>query len=206
MYKKITAIVIALILMLTSVLALSSCESGQGAVGDNQQSDRIQSEDDSGSTDGSEKDDSNSSGSGGITDSGENDDSGSSGSGGSTDGAYKVTVKENGTYDSKEEVAEYLAIYKKLPKNYITKKEAKKLGWQGGSVEQVAPGRAIGGDRFGNYEKKLPGKKNRTYYECDIDTLGEKGRGPKRIVYSDDGLIYYTGNHYKSFKKMPQSA
>ena len=189
MYKKITAIVTALILMFTSVLALSSCEIGQGGAGDNQQSDRVQSEDDSGGTDSSEK-----------------DDSGRSGSSGSTGSTYKVTVKKNGTYDSKEEVAEYLAIYKKLPKNYITKKKAKKLGWQGGSVEQVAPGKAIGGDRFGNYEKKLPEKKKRTYYECDIDTLGKKGRGSKRIVYSDDGLIYYTGNHYKSFKKMPQSA
>lgn len=116
------------------------------------------------------------------------------------------TVTEDGTYDQKEDVAEYLSIYKKLPKNYIKKKEAKKLGWSGGSVERVAPGKAIGGDHFGNYEKKLPTKKGRNYYECDIDTLGKSKRGPKRIIYSDDGLIYYTGNHYKSFEKMPQSA
>ena len=116
------------------------------------------------------------------------------------------TVTEDGIYDQKEDVAEYLSIYKKLPKNYIKKKEAKKLGWSGGSVERVAPGKAIGGDHFGNYEKKLPTKKGRNYYECDIDTLGKSKRGPKRIIYSDDGLIYYTGNHYKSFEKMPQSA
>lgn len=121
-------------------------------------------------------------------------------------GSSDQRVAEDGTYDQKEDVAEYLSIYKKLPKNYIKKKEAKKLGWSGGSVERVAPGKVIGGDHFGNYEKKLPDKKGRSYYECDIDTLGKTKRGPKRIIYSDDGLIYYTGDHYKSFEKMPQSA
>lgn len=124
-----------------------------------------------------------------------------SGSGEKTGG-----IKKNGTYDQKDDVAEYLSIYKKLPKNYIKKEEAKRLGWSGGSVERVAPGKAIGGDHFGNYEKKLPNKKGRSYYECDIDTLGKKNRGPKRIIYSDDGLIYYTGDHYDTFQKMPQSA
>ena len=115
-------------------------------------------------------------------------------------------VSESGEYNSKEEVAEYLSIYKKLPKNYITKKEAKKLGWNGGSLEKYAPGKAIGGDRFGNYEKKLPNKNNRKYYECDIDTIGKKNRGAKRIIYSNDGLIYYTEDHYKNFEKLKQSA
>ena len=126
-----------------------------------------------------------------------------SGSGG---GEKTGGIKKNGTYDQKDDVAEYLSIYKKLPKNYIKKEEAKRLGWSGGSVERVAPGKAIGGDHFGNYEKKLPNKKGRSYYECDIDTLGKKNRGPKRIIYSDDGLIYYTGDHYDTFQKMPQSA
>lgn len=123
-----------------------------------------------------------------------------------TDAADGVTVEENGTYDSKEEVAEYLSIYKKLPKNYITKKEARKLGWRGGSLEPYAPGKTIGGDRFGNREKKLPDDKGRKYYECDIDTFGARKRGAKRIIYSNDGLIYYTGNHYKSFEKTARSA
>ena len=111
-----------------------------------------------------------------------------------------------GWYYSKDEVALYIHQYGELPGNFLTKKAAQKLGWSGGSVERVAPGKAIGGDHFGNYEKKLPTKKGRNYYECDIDTLGKSKRGPKRIIYSDDGLIYYTGNHYKSFEKMPQSA
>lgn len=118
----------------------------------------------------------------------------------------QYSVEKNGSYDSKEDVAEYLSIYKRLPKNYITKKEARKLGWHGGPVEKYAPGKAIGGDRFGNREKKLPEKTGRKYYECDIDTLGRKNRGARRIIYSSDGLIYYTKDHYKSYQKMPQSA
>jgi guanyl-specific ribonuclease Sa len=57
----------------------------------------------------------------------------------------------------------------------------------------------IGGNTFGNREGLLPSKKGRTYTECDIDTLGAKARGIKRIVFSNDGLIYYTDDHYESF-------
>ena len=106
---------------------------------------------------------------------------------------------EEGTYNSAEDVALYLACYGRLPDNYITKEEARELGWTGGSVEQVAPGCAIGGDRFGNREGILPAAEGRSYYECDIDTIGRSSRGAKRLVFSDDGLIYYTEDHYESF-------
>ncbi len=107
---------------------------------------------------------------------------------------------EDGTYSSKDEVAQYIYIYGHLPSNYITKKEAEKLGWQGGSLEPYAPGKCIGGSHFGNYEGLLPEKDGRTYTECDIDTLGSDKRGAKRIVFSNDGLIYYTEDHYESFE------
>ena len=109
-------------------------------------------------------------------------------------------ISLDGSYTSKEDVALYLHLYGKLPSNFITKKEAKALGWQGGSLEPYAPGKCIGGDRFGNYEGILPKVKGRTYYECDIDTLGKKKRGAKRIIYSSDGQIYYTGDHYETFE------
>lgn len=109
-------------------------------------------------------------------------------------------IDKDGSYFSKEEVALYIHTYGELPSNYITKKEAQKLGWSGGNVEKVAPGKAIGGDHFGNYEGLLPKKKGRNYYECDIDTNGYKDRGSRRIIFSDDGLIYYTHNHYKTFE------
>ncbi|MBR2559443.1 MAG: ribonuclease [Firmicutes bacterium] len=111
-----------------------------------------------------------------------------------------VEVTEDGHYDGKYEVAAYLILFGHLPENYLTKDEAEALGWEGGSVEKVAPGYCIGGDRYGNYEKALPTKKGRTYYECDIDTLDYKNRGSRRLIYSNDGLIYYSKDHYKTFE------
>lgn len=110
------------------------------------------------------------------------------------------TLDEHGVYDSKEDVALFIHLYGHLPDNYLTKKEAEALGWSGGSLEKYAPGKCIGGSRFGNYEGLLPDADGRKYTECDIDTLGASGRGAKRIVFSNDGLIYYTGDHYKTFE------
>ena len=108
-------------------------------------------------------------------------------------------LDEDGWYDSKDEVAAYLRAYGHLPGNYITKREAESLGWPGGSLEPYAPGKSIGGGRFGNYEGKLPDAPGRKWTECDIDTAGARSRGAKRIVFSNDGLIYYTDDHYESF-------
>lgn len=108
-------------------------------------------------------------------------------------------LPEDGSYTSAEEVALYLYTYGCLPQNFMTKKEARKLGWEKGSLEPYAPGMCIGGDYFGNYEGLLPESEGREYTECDIDTLGANSRGAKRIVFSNDGLIYYTEDHYKSF-------
>lgn len=108
-------------------------------------------------------------------------------------------IDENGSYTTKEDVALYIHTYGKLPSNFITKKEAEKLGWSGGSLEPYAPGKCIGGSHFGNYEGLLPDGR---YKECDIDTLGKKSRGAKRIIYSDDGRIYYTDDHYESFTQL----
>ncbi len=108
-------------------------------------------------------------------------------------------VSEDGEYWTKDDVALYIHLFGHLPKNYITKSEAQSLGWTGGSLEPYAPGCSIGGGYFGNYEGLLPTKKGRTYTECDIDTRGARSRGAKRIVFSNDGLIYYTDDHYESF-------
>ncbi len=108
-------------------------------------------------------------------------------------------IDKDGSYNSAEEVALYIHTYGCLPGNYITKKEARQLGWQSGSLDAIAEGKSIGGDHFGNYEGKLPDKEGRVYTECDIDTDGKKSRGAKRIVFSNDGLIYYTEDHYASF-------
>lgn len=112
----------------------------------------------------------------------------------------EAAIDFDGTYTKKDDVALYIHTYGCLPQNFITKKEAQALGWESGSLEPYAPGKCIGGSYFGNYEGLLPEKKGRKYTECDIDTLGKKSRGAKRIVFSNDGLIYYTGDHYESFE------
>ena len=110
-----------------------------------------------------------------------------------------TVLEEEGSYTSRDTVALYLMKYGTLPQNYITKAEAQALGWEGGSLLEYAPGKSIGGDRFGNYEGALPEAEGRTYTECDIDTAGADERGAKRIVLSNDGLIFYTEDHYQPF-------
>ena len=110
-------------------------------------------------------------------------------------------IQEDGTYTSKDEVAAYLHLFGHLPDNFITKKEARELGWVSseGNLGEVAPGKSIGVDYFGNYEGILPQQEGREYHECDIE--GDGGyRGARRIVYSNDGLIYYTEDHYETFE------
>ena len=115
-------------------------------------------------------------------------------------------IDEDGHYTSKEEVALYIHTYGKLPSNFISKNEAEELGWkkkqgEAGQLHVVAPGMSIGGSRFGNYEGLLPEAKGRKYYECDINYV-KGNRGAERIVYSNDGLIFYTGDHYESFEQL----
>ena len=114
----------------------------------------------------------------------------------------EALLPEDGSYTSKEEVSRYLMTYGHLPFNFVTKDEAEKAGWNGGSLEYVLPGKCIGGDRFGNREGQLPKAKGRTWRECDINTLGKRSRGPERLVYSNDGLIYYTPDHYETFTRL----
>ncbi|WP_459129818.1 ribonuclease domain-containing protein [Guggenheimella bovis] len=114
-------------------------------------------------------------------------------------------IDENGSYTSKEDVSQYLFTYGKLPKNFITKKEAQKLGWdpQKGNLWEVTDRMSIGGDVFSNREKKLPTEKGRKYFECDIDYNGGP-RNAKRIVFSNDGLVFYTDDHYEHFSELKE--
>ena len=110
------------------------------------------------------------------------------------------TIEEDGVYTSKEDVALYVHTYGHLPANFITKKEAEAAGWQGGPLDKVLPGMCIGGDYYGNYEGRLPKAKGRKWTECDLNTLGARKRGPERLIFSNDGLIYYTPDHYETFE------
>lgn len=121
---------------------------------------------------------------------------------GTDEGQSEVyTIDEDGWYYSTEDVALYLYTYGELPDNFITKKEAQKLGWDNkkGNLWEVADGMCIGGDYFGNYEGLLPEEDE--YTECDVNYEGGY-RGAERIIFSDDGDIYYTGDHYESFEQL----
>ena len=111
-------------------------------------------------------------------------------------------LPEDGSYTTKEDVSLYLIQYGHLPSNFITKKAAREAGWEGGSLERILPGMCIGGDYFGNYENQLPTAKGRRWNECDINTLGARSRGAERLIYSNDGLIYYTDDHYNTFTQL----
>ena len=112
-----------------------------------------------------------------------------------------LRVEEDQEYSDRDHVALYLHTFGKLPSNYISKAGAKENGWvdEQGNLQEVLPGMSIGGDRFLNAEGRLPEKDGREWKECDVDYSGGFRNG-KRIVWSDDGLIYYTEDHYESFE------
>lgn len=120
---------------------------------------------------------------------------------GETEASFEVS--EDGQYSSKEEVAAYIHSYGHLPDNFISKTKARKLGWDSkeGNLWEVAPGMSIGGSQYKNYDGALPDAEGRTWTECDIDYQGGF-RGAKRIIFSNDGLIYYTEDHYQTFEQL----
>lgn len=115
----------------------------------------------------------------------------------------KLSVEKDGRYTTPEDVAEYIHTFGTLPSNFITKKEAQKLGWDNkkGNLWEVTDQMSIGGDYFGNYEGLLPEADGRKYTECDVNYEGGY-RGGERIVFSNDGLIFYTDDHYESFTQL----
>lgn len=114
-----------------------------------------------------------------------------------------ISVQRNGTYTDKDHVALYIHTYGTVPSNYISKSKARKAGWVNtkGNLWDVLPGMSIGGGGYYNDDKMLPDAPGREWFECDIDYNGGF-RNAKRIVYSDDGLIFYTSDHYKTFERL----
>ena len=120
---------------------------------------------------------------------------------GGNDYSSSVNVTEDGQYCTVDEVAAYIKAYHKLPSNYITKKQARDLGWEGGPLKKYAPGKSIGGDTFTNRQKVLPVSDSK-YIECDINANGTS-RGAERIVYNTgDFKVYYTSDHYNTFQEV----
>lgn len=120
-----------------------------------------------------------------------------------TDEIRNETIDEDGYYSSPEDVALYIHTYDELPDNYLTKEEARELGWEAseGNLWEVTDEMLIGGDYFENREGLLPEEEGRNYFEADVNYEGGY-RGAERLVYSNDGLIYYTDDHYDSFQQL----
>lgn len=117
--------------------------------------------------------------------------------------AVAEPTAEPGPLDEAQRIADYIFEHGELPDNFITKKEAQALGWDKyvNKVSDVAPGKSIGGDYFGNYEKQLPVVQGRKYYEADCYYFGGD-RNEYRIIYSNDGHVWFTGDHYQTFTEL----
>ena len=117
--------------------------------------------------------------------------------------AVQAQTVQSGPIIEPQAIADYLFEHGELPENFITKSEAKELGWDSRYhyVSDAAPGKSIGGDRFGNYEGLLPKSRGRTYYECDCWYI-EGPRNAYRLIFSYDGLYYYTEDHYQTFTQL----
>ena len=100
------------------------------------------------------------------------------------------------------ETVQSLRASGKLPPRYGTKDEAAAHGWHGGGLCGAWPGHVIGGDVFRNFGKALPSAPGRVYREADLDP-DCRGRGPKRLIFSNDGRIFVTLDHYNSFTPVP---
>lgn len=107
-------------------------------------------------------------------------------------------IDEDGEYTTAADVAEYIHTYHKLPSNYMSEKKAQKKGWKTNECP-ADYGIMIGGRPFGNYEGLLP--EGEQYYECDVDYDGYL-RGERRLIYTKDGIVYYTDDHYESFTQL----
>lgn len=88
----------------------------------------------------------------------------------------------------------------RLPNYYVSKDIAYAAGWKKKhkQLDDVLPGKMIGGDIYNNEDEKLPVTPNRVWYEADINYKGGK-RNRERILYSNDGLIFATYDHYQTF-------
>lgn len=110
----------------------------------------------------------------------------------------EAAIEYGAAYYDRDDVAAYLHFYGELPSNYLTKREARERDW----APDDGSGWVVGGDRFGNREGRLPEAPGRKYFEADVAAGYTDQRGTERLIYSNDGLIFYTDDHYESFEPL----
>ena len=115
----------------------------------------------------------------------------------------ELVIDEDGWYTDRDSVALYIHTFGHLPGNFISKTKAREAGWVAseGNLDEVLPGMSIGGSVYYNDDGQLPDAPGRRWTECDINYHGGY-RGPERIVFSNDGLIFYTDDHYETFVQL----
>ena len=113
------------------------------------------------------------------------------------------SAKDAAALAAAQELVNYLDENGCLPERFITKKEAQDLGWDSSYnyVSDVAPGKALGNNHYGNYQGLLPDAKGRKWQECDCAYVKGK-RDAYRLIYSNDGLYYFTADHYNTFTQL----
>jgi len=118
--------------------------------------------------------------------------------------ALAAFAREVGLQDARGFVStvETLRESGRLPERYVTKEAARAHGWRGGGLCSVWPGQMIGGDIYRNLSEQLPTAAGRVWREADLDATC-RSRGPKRLIFSSDGLIYVTVDHYIFFTPVP---
>lgn len=116
-------------------------------------------------------------------------------------GGADIPLSPEISYTSAKEIALYLHTFGQLPHNFITQEVAASLGWDGGDLWAVAQGMSIGGDLYSDSSGLLPEQEERTWRICDVNYRGG-ARGDERIVYSSDGLIFYTSDLGASFTQL----
>jgi hypothetical protein len=124
-------------------------------------------------------------------------------SGGTANAAAGAGLKlDLKTTQAANEVVDSLRSTGQLPSNYVTKAEALQNGWQPGkALNNTTPGGQIGGDIFQNLPSSLPSQAGRVWYEADIglsNTMSRSNQPGTRLLYSNDGLLYITTDHYKT--------
>ncbi len=105
---------------------------------------------------------------------------------------------------SANRVAAWIHQHHHLPDYYLTKGQARREGWDPSQANlcDILPGKAIGGDHFSNREGRLPDASGRRWFEADVNyQCGH--RNADRLLYSSDGLVFLTTDHYRTFTRIP---